>query len=280
MRPVPAILALLVLAPAGRRGAQGGDPPHLARDPAHQGRDFYGAATATATRSPRTTCARSPTPTSRSTASARATSGPTARYESRGNGTTPNNLNSDFFFQRIKDDRVVEKLLEQPPPAGPLPEVREGARGYVAGYNAYLAEVGVDGIPDARCRGKAWVRPITELDAFRRFYQLALLASSGVAIDGIAQAQPPTPAAARRAGAVRPAAADRRATSARWRTGCRSATSARTPSRSARRRPTTARACCSATRTSPGTGPSASTRRSSRSPARPTSPAPRCSACR
>ena len=121
--------------------------------------------------------------------------GADATYESRGNGTAPNNLNSDFFFQRIKDDRVVEQMLAQPPPNGPLPEVREGARGYVAGYNAYLRETGVDRLPDPRCRGKAWVRPITELDAFRRFYQLALLASSGVAIDGIADAQPPTPAA-------------------------------------------------------------------------------------
>jgi acyl-homoserine-lactone acylase len=108
-------------------------------------------------------------------------------YESRGNSTSPNNLNSDFFWQKIKDDRVVEKLLELPPPQGPLPEVRAGARGYVAGYNAALR----DGAADARCRGKAWVRPITELDAFRRFYQLALLASSGVAVDGIGAAQPP-----------------------------------------------------------------------------------------
>src|SRR5687768_10571608 len=121
--------------------------------------------------------------------------GPDGTYESRGNGATFDNLDSDFFFQRVKDDRVVEALLEQPPPSGPLPEIRQGARGYAAGYNAYLREVGVGGIPDARCRGRAWVRPITEMDAFRRFYQLALLASSGVAIDGIAQAQPPTPAA-------------------------------------------------------------------------------------
>ena len=121
--------------------------------------------------------------------------GPDGSYASRGNGTTPGNLDSDFFFQRIKDDRVVEGLLEQPAPFGPLPELREGVRGYVAGYNAYLSETGVDRLPDARCRGQAWVRPITELDAFRRFYQLALLASSGVAIDGIGGAQPPTPAA-------------------------------------------------------------------------------------
>ena len=37
--------------------------------------------------------------------------GPDQGYESRGNGATFNNLDSDFFFQRIKDDRVVEKLL-------------------------------------------------------------------------------------------------------------------------------------------------------------------------
>jgi acyl-homoserine-lactone acylase len=121
--------------------------------------------------------------------------GPDATYSSRGNGTEPNNLNSDFFFQRIKDDRVVEKLVERPPPDGPLPEVRDGVRGYVDGYDAYLRATGVDKLPDPRCRGKAWVRPITEMDAYRRFYQLALLASSGVAIDGIAAAQPPTPAA-------------------------------------------------------------------------------------
>ena len=69
-------------------------------------------------------------------------------------------------------------------------------RGYVAGYNRYLRETGVDNIPDPRCRGAAWVRPITEMDAYRRFYQLGLIASQGVAIDGIGGAQPPTGPAA------------------------------------------------------------------------------------
>src|SRR4051812_8789669 len=45
--------------------------------------------------------------------------GPDGSYQSRGNGTAPNNLNSDFFFQRVKDDKVVEKLVSQPPPNGP-----------------------------------------------------------------------------------------------------------------------------------------------------------------
>jgi acyl-homoserine-lactone acylase len=121
--------------------------------------------------------------------------GPDGTYSSRGNSTEPNNLNSDFFFQRIKDAKTVEKLAAAAPPNGPLPEVRQGVRGYVAGYNAYLRETGVDHLSDPRCRGKAWVRPITEMDAYRRFYQLALLASAGVAIDGIGGAQPPTPGA-------------------------------------------------------------------------------------
>jgi acyl-homoserine-lactone acylase len=37
------------------------------------------------------------------------------------------------------------------------------------------------------------VRPITVADAYRRFYQLVLLASQSVAIDGIGSAAPPTP---------------------------------------------------------------------------------------
>src|SRR3954462_9333939 len=119
------------------------------------------------------------------------TFGPDGSYLQRGNGFSANNLNSDFFYQRIIDDRTVEKLLAQPPPDGPVDEIREGVRGYVAGYDKYLADTGVDNISDPRCRGAAWVKPITEMDAYRRFYQLALLASGTVAIDGIADAKTP-----------------------------------------------------------------------------------------
>ena len=64
-------------------------------------------------------------------------------------------------------------------------------RGYIAGYNKWLRDTGVDNITDPRCQGAGWVRPITEMDAYRRFYQLGLIASQGVAIDGIGGAQPP-----------------------------------------------------------------------------------------
>ena len=132
--------------------------------------------------------------------------GPDGSYASRGNGATFNNLDSDFFFQRAIDRGVVERLMAEPPPRGPRPEVRAAVRGYVAGYNRYLADTGVDNLSDPRCRGRAWVRPISEVDAYRRFYQLGILASQGVAIDGIAQAQPPPPGDT--GGAAAPSGAD------------------------------------------------------------------------
>jgi acyl-homoserine-lactone acylase len=122
--------------------------------------------------------------------------GPDGSYDMRGNGFTANNLNSDFFFKQIIDARTIENLLAKPPPNGPLPEIKQGVRGYVAGYNKYLSDVGgTKGITDPACKGKPWVRPITVQDAYRRFYQLTLLASQDVAIDGIGEAQPPTPSA-------------------------------------------------------------------------------------
>jgi acyl-homoserine-lactone acylase len=122
--------------------------------------------------------------------------GPDGSYVFRGNGATVNNLNSDFFFQQVIDAKTVETLMSQKAPNGPRPEIKEAVRGYVAGYNAWLASVGGSkGVPDKTCRGMAHVTPITEIDAYRRFYQLALLASSGVAIDGIGAAQPPHPSA-------------------------------------------------------------------------------------
>src|SRR5438067_1213023 len=118
--------------------------------------------------------------------------GPDGSYQQRGNGVNPINLDSDFFFQQIIDSHIIDELLAKEPPLGPAQEVRDLARGYVAGYNRYLSDVGgTNGVPDSSCRGKPWVRPITEADAYRRFYQLTELASGDVVIDGIAQAAPP-----------------------------------------------------------------------------------------
>src|SRR5947209_10132398 len=119
--------------------------------------------------------------------------GPNGSYEQRGNAITVNNLNSDVFWQSLTDAHVVDRLVAQAPPKGPEPELRDLMRGYAAGYDRYLRNVGGSaGVPDPTCRGKPWVRPISEMDAWRRLYQLILLASSDIAIDGIASDQPPT----------------------------------------------------------------------------------------
>src|SRR3954469_5430041 len=118
--------------------------------------------------------------------------GPGGGWNFRGNGSVANNLNSDFFYKRINDSGIVDRLAAQPPPLGPKPEIRQGVKGYVAGYNRYLEETGVDKLPDPRCKGQPWVRKINERDVYRRFYPVASLASQGVALDGIGGAQPLT----------------------------------------------------------------------------------------
>ena len=101
------------------------------------------------------------------------------------------NLDSDLFFQRLKDRGTIEEVYSRKPPVGPEPEVKQVVKGYVAGYNRYLKKTGVDNIPDPTCAGQPWVRPITKMDVYQRFYELTEYASGGVAIDGIAEAQPP-----------------------------------------------------------------------------------------
>ncbi len=106
------------------------------------------------------------------------------------------NLESDLFYQRIKDRGVVDDLRSQPPPVGLKPKIGQVIEGYVAGYNRYLRKTGVANLPDPTCAGAPWVREITTDDAYRRFYQLGQLASGQIAEDGIANAAPPTGATA------------------------------------------------------------------------------------
>ena len=252
--------------PAGRHreGPQRDDPPHRARHPAHRGASYaglgfgYGYAFAQDN-----IC---PIAEDYVTVNAERSRffGPDGSYQQRGNGFGANNLNSDFFYKQIIDAHTIEALLAKPPPFGPVPEVKQVVRGYVAGYNRYLADVGgSNGVPDKTCRGKPWVRPITEVDAYRRFYQLDAAREPDVAIDGIGGAQPPD-AGLRCRGPARPLDQPRPRRSST--SGCRSTRSARTPWPSAGpARATTSTACCSATRTSRGSAPSASTRRTSRS---------------
>jgi acyl-homoserine-lactone acylase len=109
------------------------------------------------------------------------------------------NLQSDFFWQRIKDSKTVERLVRRRAPHGPARDVRANIRGFAAGYNAYLRKTGRANLPDPTCRGQAWVRPIRALDVYRRLYQLGLRASSGNFLREIVNAAPPAEAASARA---------------------------------------------------------------------------------
>ena len=133
--------------------------------------------------------------------------GPDQSWTFTGNGAVLNNLDSDFYFSQVNESGIVEDLMGRPPPEGPLPALRKVVKGYVAGYNAYLRRTGVDDLPDSRCRGEEWVRPISETDVYRRFHQLGSLASAGAAIGGIANAAPVLGAAKTSAAAARQTAA-------------------------------------------------------------------------
>lgn len=112
---------------------------------------------------------------------------------------TVTNLQSDFYWKRILDLDLVGRERRLAPPLGPTPEVQAIVRGYAAGYNRYLAEVGVNGIPDRRCRGEPWVRPITEEDVYLRALHWNMLTSSGW-IGPMTDAVAPTQGAANPAG--------------------------------------------------------------------------------
>jgi acyl-homoserine-lactone acylase len=108
------------------------------------------------------------------------------------------NLESDIFWQSVIDRHVIPRLLTiRTGPAAIGAQMRQLISGYVAGYNRYLASVGGSaGVPDRTCRGKAWVKPITTLDAYLLIYQDIDQEGQAGTIHGIAGAQPPVSTAA------------------------------------------------------------------------------------
>jgi len=103
-------------------------------------------------------------------------------------GAYDTNLDSDYFWQSIKQSGLAVSQLPLAAPNGPLPQVLALYKGFVAGYNAYLASGQLD---DPTCKGKPWVRPITLTDMFLRGYQIAIEASSAQFITDEVDAVPP-----------------------------------------------------------------------------------------
>lgn len=100
-------------------------------------------------------------------------------------GANAANLPSDFLFQLLIDRG---EALE---PVDP----RQAAlfRGAAAGYNRFLRDTGVDSLPDPTCRGKEWVKEISDID-FRRISRTNFFLPFVLQL--IVAASPPDPAAA------------------------------------------------------------------------------------
>ncbi|MGH6961331.1 MAG: penicillin acylase family protein, partial [Dongiaceae bacterium] len=119
-------------------------------------------------------------------------------YTIYANGASAGNIDHDFFWKAVASDAAIAPLK-----ANMLPGAIAGTRGFADGFNRYLRELKGGGHPGRHlaCRDAAWLREISFDDMIRRYYRLALLASSSVFVEGIATAAPPT------AGAPAPAVA-------------------------------------------------------------------------
>jgi len=112
-------------------------------------------------------------------------------------GDAWSNVDSDFFYRLLFTPALAESVK-----AASGTEARDVTAGFVAGYNRFLREAGTSGLP-VECRGKAWVKPMTESDAYLHYMQAAMAGSSMAFINAIGSAQPP---AAMGAGTARAAA--------------------------------------------------------------------------
>jgi acyl-homoserine-lactone acylase len=103
------------------------------------------------------------------------------------------NEQRDLFVAAHMDDAALERDWRVQASA----DAQALARGYVAGYNRYLADHA--GKLPAPCAGQPWVRPMTMAD-YRRLAELTSV-QAGIALfaDAVLGAQPPAPKAARSA---------------------------------------------------------------------------------
>jgi acyl-homoserine-lactone acylase len=113
-----------------------------------------------------------------------------------------NNLTSDLYYKGVRESGILRRLLARPAPLGPTEQLRRLVDGYVAGYNRYLRDTGVERLPDPTCRGKAWVRPITALDIWSNILDGDRMDGTGQFKGAIATATPAGGSASRAERAV------------------------------------------------------------------------------
>lgn len=115
--------------------------------------------------------------------------GPEGSYTIAAASTTTDNLSSDFFWKLMATDAVVDNLR-----AKAYPELRDATSGFAAGFNRYIREIkaGDHAGRHAACRDAPYMKEITDADMYRRYFRLAVIASSTVFSAGIGSAQPPS----------------------------------------------------------------------------------------
>jgi len=102
-----------------------------------------------------------------------------------GAGPNDRHLNSDLGYLALDARGRAETLAAAQPT-----EVVDLVEGYAAGINAWLAEHGRGALP-AWARDAEWVRPVTPLDLYATYVDLALIASSRNLAEYIGSAVPP-----------------------------------------------------------------------------------------
>ncbi|WP_288108432.1 penicillin acylase family protein [Limnobacter sp.] len=133
--------------------------------------------------------------------------GSTGTYTIEPNGSTADNLTSDFLWKSLfaysekGPDGVMRNAWERTRDKT-IPDYQQVVKGYVAGVNRYIAELkagqhtykqpdGSTVVANSACANSDWLQPISEADLYRRFVRLAVLASSSVFVNEIGNAQPP-----------------------------------------------------------------------------------------
>jgi acyl-homoserine-lactone acylase len=106
------------------------------------------------------------------------------------------NAQIDLFVRQHMDDAALARAAEM---LGP--DARAALRGYVAGYNRHLRDVGPGGLPEA-CRDRPWVRPMTQADLARATELSMIQGGLGALAGAVLAARPPPRATALGAAAV------------------------------------------------------------------------------
>lgn len=100
------------------------------------------------------------------------------------------NAQIDLFIAAHMNDGALEKAWKTEASA----DVHAMVRGYVAGYNRFLADKAGD-MP-AACKGQPWVQPMTTAQYYRLQEVNMVQAGVGALADALVGAQPPAPKAA------------------------------------------------------------------------------------